>query len=242
MATYLATTAIGHFDIHAYRANGLTFWDAVDPQLFDADIPDPRTGSQYAWSRRSRGRPPSYKRLAHQIDSPGSLPTVVVLGRPRHRAELRLPVRRGAHRRPRQLDDAARRQRPHHRQHRRRVPVQPHLHPFLAHYMKDNGDGTCSPTGTTGTWRRPAGASDGYEPWTVDLSRFAGADDRGCRSATSATTAPRGSACSSMTWSGRPGKAPRRSRTTPTLSTVGRSPGPPPGEDPNPNDWTPTTS
>ena len=47
MTTYLATTAIGHFDIHRYRANGLGFWDAVDPQL-DApgDNPRPRTGSR----------------------------------------------------------------------------------------------------------------------------------------------------------------------------------------------------
>ena len=26
------------------------------------------------------------------------------------------------------------------------------MHPFLAHYQTDNGDGTCSPTGTTGAW------------------------------------------------------------------------------------------
>ena len=26
------------------------------------------------------------------------------------------------------------------------------LHPFLEHYQADNGDGTCSPAGTSGAW------------------------------------------------------------------------------------------
>lgn len=49
-------------------------------------------------------------------------------------------------------------------------------HPFLTHYQTDNGDGTCTPTGTTGDWWAATGASDGYEPWTVDLSAYAGSD------------------------------------------------------------------
>ena len=35
------------------------------------------------------------------------------------------------------------------------------IHPFLAHYQTDNGDGTCTPTGTTGAWWAATGASDG---------------------------------------------------------------------------------
>jgi hypothetical protein len=53
-------------------------------------------------------------------------------------------------------------------------PFSHQLHPFLAHYQTDNGDDTCSPTGTTGTWSAATGASDGYEQWEVDLSPYAG--------------------------------------------------------------------
>ena len=48
------------------------------------------------------------------------------------------------------------------------------IHPFLAHYQTDNGDGTCSATGTTGTWSAATGQSDGAEQWTVDLGAYAG--------------------------------------------------------------------
>ena len=74
----------------------------------------------------------------------------------------------------RRLDDAARRQRPHeHRRRRARARSGwTRLHPFLAHYQTDNGDGTCSPTGTTGAWRAATGPSDGRRDWTVDLSRL----------------------------------------------------------------------
>jgi hypothetical protein len=50
------------------------------------------------------------------------------------------------------------------------------LHPFLTHYQTDNGDGTCAPTGTTGTVSAASGASDGYEQWRIDLARYAGRD------------------------------------------------------------------
>ena len=50
------------------------------------------------------------------------------------------------------------------------------LHPFLGHYQTDNGDGTCSPTGTSGEWWAASGSSEGYEQWAVDLSGYAGSD------------------------------------------------------------------
>ena len=39
MATYLATIAVGEFDLRAYEAGGIAYWDAVDPRVadFDAD-------------------------------------------------------------------------------------------------------------------------------------------------------------------------------------------------------------
>ena len=34
--------------------------------------------------------------------------------------------------------------------------------------------GTCSPTGTTGTWNAASGNSAGWQQWDVDLTAFAG--------------------------------------------------------------------
>ena len=48
------------------------------------------------------------------------------------------------------------------------------LHPFLAHYQTRAADGTCSPTGTTGSWNAASGNSGGWQQWSVDLSAFAG--------------------------------------------------------------------
>jgi hypothetical protein len=54
------------------------------------------------------------------------------------------------------------------------------LHPFARHYLTRTGAGTaadpwvCSPGGTTGEWHQANGGSAGYEPWKIDLSRFAG--------------------------------------------------------------------
>jgi murein tripeptide amidase MpaA len=50
------------------------------------------------------------------------------------------------------------------------------LHPFLEHYQTLNGDGTCSPQGTTGngTWNAASGSSGGWEQWSIDLDAYAG--------------------------------------------------------------------
>ncbi|HWO67098.1 MAG TPA: hypothetical protein VNO31_44405, partial [Umezawaea sp.] len=47
------------------------------------------------------------------------------------------------------------------------------LHPFLAHYLTPSG-GTCAPTGTSGSWNRLTGSSDGWKQVAFDLSAFAG--------------------------------------------------------------------
>ncbi len=44
------------------------------------------------------------------------------------------------------------------------------LHPFLSHYVND----ACEPNGTTGQWNAASGASQGWTPWAVDLSAYAG--------------------------------------------------------------------
>jgi hypothetical protein len=42
MATYLVTLAVGEFDVRAYEADGVRYWDAVDPDLATLDL-DPGT-------------------------------------------------------------------------------------------------------------------------------------------------------------------------------------------------------
>jgi aminopeptidase N len=42
MTTYLVTLAIGEFDVHRDRADGVLYWDALDPDLFTLDL-DPET-------------------------------------------------------------------------------------------------------------------------------------------------------------------------------------------------------
>jgi hypothetical protein len=44
------------------------------------------------------------------------------------------------------------------------------LHPFLEHYQGTD----CSATGTTGEWNAATGNSNGWQEWSVDLSRYAG--------------------------------------------------------------------
>jgi hypothetical protein len=48
------------------------------------------------------------------------------------------------------------------------------LHPWLAHYQTDNGDGTCEATGTSGEWNAASGRSGGWQEWEFDLSQYAG--------------------------------------------------------------------
>jgi hypothetical protein len=48
------------------------------------------------------------------------------------------------------------------------------LHPHIDHYQTNNGDGTCSPSGSSGDWWAASGNSAGWQQWEVDLSRYAG--------------------------------------------------------------------
>jgi hypothetical protein len=169
MASYLTTVDIGEFEIRSYRAGGLRYWDAVDPDLYTR--PAPRTGEQFAISQSADS---TYKRLAHTVNVPaqgGQLSFWVNRDTEQNwdyffveahtvGAEdwTTLPDANGH-----TSDDTG-----------RVCPFSLTLHPFLAHYQSDNGDGTCSPSGTTGTWSAVSGASDGYEQWVIDLSAYAG--------------------------------------------------------------------
>jgi hypothetical protein len=171
MASYLATAMIGHFDVNAYRKDGIRFWDAIDPALLAPAAP-PHSGTQLAISGQADN---SYKRLMRTIAVPssgGSLSFWVT-------RDTEFPWdfffveahTLGA-------DDWT------------TLPdVNGHssqdtgnscpdgwggIHAFLAHYQTNNGDGTCSPVGTTGAWNAATGKSDGYEQWQVDLAGYAG--------------------------------------------------------------------
>jgi hypothetical protein len=171
MASYLATMAVGEFDVRAYRDDGLRFWDALDPDLF---VPvAPRTGDQYALSQVGNL---SYKRLTRTISVPAE------------GAELSFWVTRDteanwdfsfveAHT-PGQDDWTTLPDLNGHtgQDTGNSCPFWLGLHPFLEHYQGDNGDGTCSPAGTSGDWWAASGTSDGYELWAVDLSAYAGSD------------------------------------------------------------------
>jgi Peptidase family M1 domain/Peptidase M1 N-terminal domain len=168
MAPYLVTAAVGDFDLRRFRADGIRYTDAIDPDL-DTVTAKPRSGRRFAISGLGEL---AYKRLARTIQVPeggGRLSFWV--------ARDTEPFDRffvEAH--PVGSDDwtTLRDRRGHTRQ---RIPACPfwlEFHPFLSHYQTDNGNGTCSPEGTTGKFWSAGGESDGYERWRLDLSRFAG--------------------------------------------------------------------
>ena len=172
MAPYLTTASIGEFDVHAYREDGIRYWDAIDPDLFTAPTP-PRTGEQYAVSQAAQS---SYKRLSRTIGVPATggqlsfwvtrdtepaFDFVFVEARPAGSDDwTTLPDANGHT--SGDTGDAC--------------PFWLELHPFLTRYQADNGDETCTPAGETGTWSAASGASDGYEQWAVDLGAYAGTD------------------------------------------------------------------
>ena len=171
MASYLATVNVGEWNLRAYKRIGRRFWDAIDPDLFHR--PEPRTGSQYAISQRGE---PAFKRLQRTLAVPASGGRLsfwvdrntepawdhvfVEAHTPGAGDWTTLPDLNGHTRRS--TGDSC--------------PFWLGLHPFLAHYQTDNGDGTCSPSGTSGDWWAASGASGEYESWSVDLGAWAGRD------------------------------------------------------------------
>ena len=181
MATYLATMAIGEFEVRDYQAAGIQYWDAIDSDLM-ADLVgpvDPVTGSQFLYSQVADS---SYKRLIRTLDvSPGG-------------ATLRFQVNRDTEffwdflfveARTAGADDWTTLPdlNGHTSQETGNCPYNYWgLHPFLEHYVtpfiEDPGDPStpdddfyrCTPTGTSGTWNAATGVSDGWETWTVQLA------------------------------------------------------------------------
>ena len=169
MASYLATVSVGRYDLHSYTVNGLHYTDAVDPAL-NAPEYRPHTGSRMLYSGNGQ---PAYRRISHVVDVPaggGSLSFWANLNTA-DSAYLFIEAHTvGA-------DDWT------------TLPDQDGFmndwsqsmcdgtFPFLAHYLTREADGTCTPTGTTGTWA--GDSSFNYGPgdenqFTFDLAKFAG--------------------------------------------------------------------
>ncbi|HEU4449230.1 MAG TPA: M1 family metallopeptidase [Gaiellaceae bacterium] len=172
MASYLTTATVGEFDLRAYKRNGIRFWDAIDPDLFEPPAM-PRTGSQFAISQRSQ---PSFKRLQRTITVPagGASMSFWVTRDTEQNWDFFFVEAHTAG-----LDDWT--TLPDLNGHTSQdtgfvCPFWLELHPFLEHYQSANEEGTCDPVGTTGSWHAVSGGSDGYEQWNVDLSAYAGKD------------------------------------------------------------------
>jgi len=165
MASYLAMMVVGELDIDAYRIGRLRAWDAIDPDLFAE--PEPTTGASFAYTQQADF---AYKRLGRVIDVPAE------------GAELSFwtsyQIEEGwdylfveAH----EVGSEVWTTLPDVNDHNSQdtgftCPGWHEVHPFLLQYQ----DQSCAPIGSSGEWWGATGASDGYEQWTVDLSRFAG--------------------------------------------------------------------
>ena len=163
MASYLTTASIGEFDIKAYKADGIKYYDAIDPDLFTRAAP--RTGRRFALSNVANS---SYKRLTRTINVPAG------------GAKLSFWVNRNtelnwdfffveAHTVGQNDWTTLPDLKGHTNQD---TGFSCFFHPFLEHYQRENADGGCDPQGTTGTWNAISGAGDGYEQWVVDLTPY----------------------------------------------------------------------
>lgn len=169
MASYLATATIGQFRLTSRRVDGIKYWDAIDPTLFE--LPEPRTGDQYAISG---GDDSAYKRLSRVF-------TVPATG-----GRLSFQVNRDTEPEwdfffveARPVGTDAWTTLPDVNGHTQQstgfgCPGWLALHPFLTHYQTADGTESCVPTGTSGSWHAASGVSGGYEEWTIDLSAYAG--------------------------------------------------------------------
>jgi len=181
MTTYLAFMAVGQFDVHAYSANGLAYWDAIDSSLLEDLAPPvpPRSGAQLLYSQISE---PAFKRVTRTISVPAGGST---LSFSVHRDTepswdfLFVEARTAGGSDWTTLPDAN----GHTSQDVGSCPYNyQDFNPFLEHYLTpfivDPGDPadpkddqlSCTPAGTSGAWNAASGQSDGWESWSVALA------------------------------------------------------------------------
>lgn len=172
MATYLATASVGQFELNKYKKNGISYVDALDPDLF-TPVVQAKSGKNFAWSHNSLN---SYTRLERTISVPkeGAALSFWLQRNIETNFDFTFVEARpaGSGSWTTLKDDTG---------HTSGNPGPActdllGVHPFLAHYLTDAGNGTCRPTGSTGHWWAATGPSAGWESWGVNLSRFAGKD------------------------------------------------------------------
>jgi len=169
MASYLATAAIGQFDLDYRKVAGIKYWDAIDPTLFEQ--PEPRTGDQYlisgqadkAYQRLSRVFvvPAGGGRLSFRVTrdtEPDWDFFFVEAHTPGTNDWTTLPDLNGHT----TSETGA------------SCPEWLSTHPFLTHYQTAAPSETCTSRGSTGDWHAATGPSDGCETWIIDLSAYAG--------------------------------------------------------------------
>ena len=240
MAPYLATSSMGEFLVDDYRAIGLRFWDAIDPDLFENPAPAPRTGSQYAWSQQT-GDGASYKRLSRTITVPAGGADLsfwvdrsteeewdflfVEAHTPGSDDWTTLPDANGHTSQNTGFS----------------CPFWLELHPFLTHYQTGHDDGSCDPSGDTGDWWAATGASEGWEEWQVDLSDWAGGQVEVSLSyASDDVVQKEGVFVDDVDVSTGEGSTSFEADADPLDGW--QVPGSPPGSGPNENDWIATTA
>ena len=179
MATYLATMAVGQFDIDKYRANGIRFWDAIDSGLLEDLVSEamPTDGSQMLFSDVGE---PSYKRLTRVIAVPPGGSTLTFDANRDTETDwdfLFVEARTASGDDWTTLPDAN----GHTNQEVGACPGPLEANPFLADYLTvfvvnpgdpttpDDDELSCMPTGSSGTWNAISGQSDGWEHWSVTL-------------------------------------------------------------------------
>lgn len=172
MATYLATASVGQFELNKYTKDRISYVDAIDPDLF-SPVVKAKTGKNFAWSHSSLG---SYARLTRTISVPkaGAALSFWLQRNIENAYDFTFVEARpaGSDKWTTLKDDTG------HTSSDPGIacPARLALHPFLTHYLTDQGDGTCKSTGTSGHWWAATGPSSGWESWGVNLSRFAGKD------------------------------------------------------------------
>ena len=170
MAPYLATASIGQLDIHAYKARGLPYWDAIDPLLFEPPAPPPTItptdGDQMLFSQVANS---SYKRLTRVLTIPSGGATLSF--DTFHDTEpafdfLFVEKRTAGGDDWTTLEEQG--------GHTTQDPGACILfnHPFLEHYLtppEDPEAEPCSPSGTSGEWWAASGEGFDWEPWLFAL-------------------------------------------------------------------------
>jgi hypothetical protein len=171
MASYLATATIGEFDVSAYRADGIRYWDAIDPDLFAPPVAA-HSGASLAYAGQGDN---AYKRLQRAITVDAASPELsfwIDRDIEEHWDFAFVEVAPVGTDQWTTLPDTA------------GILTQSagaaacieliNQHPFLAHYLSGADDAPCEPSGDTGQWWAATGSADGWEQWTFDLSAYAG--------------------------------------------------------------------